>query len=222
MINTGARRSRQGFLGFPSARKVSLRRCTGLAVALALVLPTVSMGADPAPGASGTLPTVAGKGIVRVRIYQGDKKHPVAAEAIRAVHVDSGKTFSAGPCAARRGCEIRGVPYGYLDLAVETPQGPFPGDRLITLAPGGTLKLDLILKAPREVSSDQPGEPQKWNTGSVAAPETAVARVTEQLSGKAFWKSPAGIAIIVGSSAAVLWAISASGKGSASPYSTTR
>jgi hypothetical protein len=179
------------------------------------------MGADPAPAVPGVPPAVAGKGNVRVRVFQGDKKHPVGAAAIRAVHVDSGKTFTAGPCAARRNCEIRGVPYGYLDLAVETPQGIFPGDRLIAIAPGGTLKLNLMLTAPHTAPPEQPGETPKWNSGSASAVNTEVAQITEQLQGKAFWKSPAGIAVIVGSSAAVLWAISASGRGRASSYSST-
>lgn len=143
------------------------------------------------------------------RIVRADGKTPAQGAVVRAFHLDTGKTYSSQPAGRRGEFEISGLPYGYLDLTVETPEGVYLGNIVVNVPPGGSVAVRLTL------TTDSRGPEQRWAEpappGGVENHAAGVAEVRTRPRGREYWKSPAGLAIIGGSASAILLAIAASG-----------
>jgi hypothetical protein len=107
---------------------------------------------------------------------------------------------------------IGDLAHGYYDIAIETADGLFVVNRVVSVQPGAKAVVELILvpyaKAPAELPRAFPGSQD---------PSTGVAQVERKPTGKEFWKSPKGIAIVGGTGAAVLLLIALSGDDSSEP-----
>jgi len=186
-------------------------RLSAAVLALLLAAPLSVIAAEGAP-AQGP----AGNGRLKAKVIEGTSKAPIAGAIIRAYHLDSGKVFSSGPTAKSGECEISGLPYGYLDLAVETSDGTFVGNQVVNVPPSGTVVVSFALTkyAERSPAWWSGREPRKIPGTQNAA--QGVAEIQLPAKGKQFWTSPKGIAIIGGASAAVLLAVAGGGGSSSS------
>lgn len=140
---------------------------------------------------------------------------PVVGARVLAYHLSSEEVFEAGATDAKGAYEIGNLPYGYFDVAVETPQGLYVTDQVVNVPPAGKVVLTLNLYPYSEASTEE----GRSFPGTDSVP-VGVARVQEKPKGGDFWKSPKGIATIAGSAAAVLLLVGSGGDdggGSASP-----
>ncbi len=155
------------------------------------------------------------------KVLRSNGNTPMAGAIVSAFHLDTGKVYTSKPSDPSGEFEVEGLPYGYVDLSVETPEGVFVGNVVVNVPPGGSVGLRFSLTP----YSERPGElPDDRSRDAAAAPGKAVAGVAEirtRPRGREFWKSPAGIAVIGGSGGAVLLGIAAGGGGkqAASPSS---
>ncbi len=143
------------------------------------------------------------------RVVRSNGKTPAEGAVVRAFHLDTGKTYSSEPAGRRGEFEISGLPYGYLDLTVETAEGVYLGNMVVNVPPGGSIAVRLAL------TPDSRGPADRWAElappGGVENHAAGVAEVRTRPHGREYWKSPAGLAIIGGSASAILLAIAASG-----------
>jgi hypothetical protein len=145
----------------------------------------------------------AGEAQLRGRISAMDGAS-VAGSTIIAYHLSSEQVFRSDPMDGSGNFSIDGLPYGYYDIAVQTPGGLFVADQVVNLPPSGKASLDMTLSRGGADGSAPRGFP-----GADEAP-VGVAMIDQKEKG-AFWKSPGGIAVIVGAGAVLLAAVALSG-----------
>lgn len=131
---------------------------------------------------------------------------PVTGVTVLAYHLSSERVYRSGATDAKGGYEIGGLPYGYFDVAVETPQGLYVSDQVVNVPPSGKTVLTLGLFPFTEAMADEgrsfPGTEQQ---------PVGVARVQEKSKGGDFWKSPKGVATLAGGGAVLLLLIAGGG-----------
>lgn len=119
-----------------------------------------------------------------------------------AYHLSSEQLFTSEPTEKNGECRIEGLPYGYYDLAIETPDGLFVANRVINLAPAGTAAVILTVvpyqPATASAARKHPGSDQE---------PLGQAELSRKPKGREFWRSPKGVAIIAGIGGAGLLAI---------------
>ncbi len=143
---------------------------------------------------------------VRAKLTASDGKKPVEGAVLRAYVLDSGKVYEAPPSNAKGECLLEGLPYGYLDLDVETKEGHFAGSQVVLAPPRGMLAVSVRL-------SGAAGGAPWWNAsppGGAPGSPTGAAEVLVLKRGREFWKSPWGIAILGVAATAALLAITGS------------
>jgi len=150
----------------------------------------------------GKIQSAEGKGVegARVLIY----------------HLSTEELFSSEPTGRGGDFKLTDLPYGYFDVAVETPEGIFVADQVINLPPSGKATASLSLTEFEDAGSRPPREFSGSDAESIGW-----ARVKEKLRGKAFWKSTAGIAILAGVGGVALLALAAGGNDDETPASPT-
>jgi len=129
-------------------------------------------------------------------------------------HLSTEELFTSEPTSRGGDFKFAGLPYGYFDVAVETPEGVYVADQVVNLPPSGKATASLSLTE----FEDAGARPPRGFSGSEAE-SIGWARVKEKVRGKAFWKSTAGIAILAGVGGAALLALAASGGSDDSPAS---
>lgn len=189
-----------------------------LLVAIALQ-PTMAQNA-PADEDAAAQP-VTGTGVIKGKVFMTNEKTPVEGAVVHAYHLGSQQVFSSGPTDAKGRYEMGNLPFGYADLFVETPEGVFVANQVVSVPPAAKFNLTFVLST----SEDKTKE---WWTGRepkqiavLDKPATGIAEIQEDLGTKSFWTSPGGIAIMAGGGALALLAISASGSSDepeASPF----
>ena len=137
----------------------------------------------------------------------------IAGARVLVYHLSTEELFTSEPCGKGGDFKLTDLPYGYFDVAVETPEGIFVADQVINLPPSGKATASLNLTEFEDAGSRPPREFSGSDAESVGW-----ARVNEKLRGKAFWKSTGGIAIIAGVGGVALLALALSG-GDDSPAS---
>lgn len=147
--------------------------------------------------------TAAGQAQLRGSISTQDGAS-VAGATIIAYHLSSEQIFRSDPMDGSGSFSIEGLPYGYYDIAVQTPDGLFVADQVVNLPPSGKAALSMTLSRGGTDASAPRGFP-----GADEAP-VGVAMIDQKEKG-AFWKSPGGIAIIAGAGVVLLAAIALSG-----------
>jgi len=138
------------------------------------------------------------------------KKVPNA--RLLAYHLSSERLYTSEP---GDGFRLTGLPFGYYDLAIETPDGIYPTDRVLNLAPSGSVVLILTL------SPYRPGEElrKREYPGSEIEP-VGWAELRKKLKGREYWRSPKGVAIlsIIGGGALLALAVGSSSEDLATQF----
>jgi carboxypeptidase family protein len=130
---------------------------------------------------------------------------------VLAYHLSSEQLFRSTPTDAKGQFTFDAVPYGYFDLAVLSSEGLYVADTVVNVPPAGKTSVSLALTpgAPAETLRTFPGTEQQ---------PVGIAAVNRK-SGKGFWSSAGGIAIIAGGGAVALALLAGGGNGSESPAS---
>ncbi len=167
---------------------------------IAAVLILLSLAPQPARGQH-VPENVPGTSRIEGRILDA-RGREIAGARVLASHVSSGEVFASPPSRDNGKYLVAGLPYGYYDLAVETPAGLFVAERVINLAPAGTaeLLLTLVLFDPSTAAL------ARRHAGSGSDP-TGLARMEEKPKGREFWRSPKGVAILGGLGGVALLAL---------------
>jgi hypothetical protein len=136
------------------------------------------------------------------KVIAADGKSAAQQVRVLAHHLSSERTFISEPTNRKGEFQVKGLPFGYYDLAVETPEGLFVANRVLNVAPASKSEAIFTLKpylgaAVREARK-YPGQDQ------VSRGE---ARFTEKLHGRAFWRSPRGVAVLAGAGSVALLAV---------------
>lgn len=139
------------------------------------------------------------------QVLRDPKRTPVAGAIVRVKFFDGGEEWVSPPTDRKGRFRLDALPYGYAELVVESPDGKFPCDHVVELPPLGTVGLTLGLRPMAPL-------PSAWWSGEATADAKGVALGKQNLRGRDFWTSPAGIGIIAGTGAAVLLAIASGSK----------
>jgi hypothetical protein len=161
--------------------------------------------APPAPAEPGSH-AAAARGRITGKVLAKDGKTPVAGAIVRAAHLRTGEAIASAPTDAKGEFVLDAIPYGYVDLAVETSEGGFIASQVLNVPPDGRLSVTLSLTRNEEL-------PEGWWAGrqpravpGTETPAVGVAAVADR--GKGFLRSPKGIAILAGAGGLALLALS--------------
>jgi hypothetical protein len=138
----------------------------------------------------------------------GTDGKPLPGARVLAYHLSSEDVFTSEPTDSGGQYEIDQLPYGYYDLAVETADGLYVANQVVNVAPSGKASISLELKT--LVQASAAGEAQARLFPGAEQDPSGVAAVSEKLTGREFWKSAKGVAIIAGGGAALLLLIASS------------
>jgi hypothetical protein len=156
---------------------------------------------------------VEGNSTLSGKITGSDGK-PLPGARVLAYHLSSEDIFSSEPTDSKGEYLIAGLPYGYFDLAVETGDGLFVANQVFNVAPGSKTAISMSLRTLAQAEGT--GEAQARVFPGASQEPSGVAAVSEKLTGREFWRSPKGVAIIAGGGALVLLAIASGGSSSSS------
>ena len=150
-----------------------------------------------------TLAEIDGTSKIQGKILHTEGKDRIRDARVLAFHLSSAQLFVSEPI-RRGGFEIRGLPYGYYDLAVETLDGMFVATQVINVAPSATAALVLTLAAYQTATARLA---RKFPTRDVES--SGLAEVRRKLRGREYWRSPGGVAILSGIGGVALLALAA-------------
>lgn len=159
--------------------------------------------AATAEDSAGGLSTILGQVLGR------DGKTPAVGAVVHVYHLSSEGTFSSAPVASNGKFEVSGLPYGYFDIAVETSAGLFVADQVANVAPSTKVVLTLSLA---DFAPGSEADERRVFPGSDAT-SVGVARVVQKAGSGSFWKSRAGLGVMIGGGGAALLAIASGGGG---------
>jgi len=142
----------------------------------------------------------------------GPNGKPVKGATITVRSLEGDKSWVSAPTNSRGAFYVPGLPYGWDDLIVTTEKGDFLGDQPVNLPPGTrvVVKFNLLETADKPASwwTDRRVEPP---AGITVAEVAGMAQSSQKLTGVEYWKSPAGIAILVSVGVVALAAIASGG-----------
>ena len=150
-----------------------------------------------------TLADIEGTSKIKGKILHTEGKDRIRDARVLAFHLSSAQLFVSEPT-HRGGFEIRGLPYGFYDLAIEAADGLYVATQVINVAPSGTATLVLTL-APYQPATA--GLARKFPTLDVES--SGLAEVQRKLRGREYWRSPGGVAILSGIGGVALLALAA-------------
>jgi hypothetical protein len=178
-----------------------MRALLCVAVAIVLALPQVSMAQQT------TVPPDTAKSRIMGKLLAADGNGPLAGATVHAYHLSSETVYSSPPSTSAGDFEILGLPYGYFDMAIETPQGLFVGNQVVNVPPGG--KVSLVFTAVPFAASDADAAGREFPGSDQTS--IGIAQLRERLAGRAFWRSPKGVAILASTAGVALLAIASGG-----------
>jgi hypothetical protein len=162
-----------------------------------------------APRAQYTPPDADGTSAIAGTVLDANGKK-ISGVRVHAYHLSSARLFASTPTGGNGKYRIEDVPYGYYDLAVETPDGLYVASRVVNVAPASTSAAILTLVP---YGAAAPGPARKHPVSD--EDPLGLATMRQKARGRDFWRSPKGVAILAGTAAAGLLAI-ASGSDSES------
>lgn len=191
---------------------------TVVAIFFATALPCFAAGES---ATAGDAADSSGTGTLSGVILEIGGKKKAGRAVIHAYHIDTGKVVSSEPSGPNGGFELKGVPSGYLDLAVEYGGEIFIANQVVNMPPSGKLVLKFILSDFGRLPAEEAlgGRDNRFpGTDKTAA---GYASIKTKLRGREFWRSPKGIAIIAGGGGLALLGIAAGGENDASAFIPT-
>lgn len=145
------------------------------------------------------------------KVFGPDGK-PVKGATVTVRALEGDKVWVSPPTNSRGAFYLPGLPYGWDDLVVTTEKGDFLGDQAVNLPPGSKVVVNfhLLETADKPASwwTDRRVEPP---AGITVAEVAGMAQSSQKLTGVEYWKSPAGIAILVSVGVVALAAIASGG-----------
>jgi hypothetical protein len=147
------------------------------------------------------------EGFARLKGKVTSDNKPLEGAVVIAYELSTEQVHRSTPTDGKGRYEISELPLGYYDLAVQTTSGLFVGNQVVNIPPSDKTEVDFAV-APYS-SAAAAAEVREFPGSDQAA--QGVATVGEGQTAKEFWKSPKGIAILVGGGGVVLLAIAASG-----------
>ena len=177
------------------------REAFSILVCLALIV--------PGPVLVAAAEESAGAGAAGTARLLGDVTDPNGKPApgctVLAYHLSSAQTFSSSPTDSGGHFELTGLPYGYFDVAVKSPDGLFVASEVVNVPPGGKVGVTMAL-VPGDAGSTEPRAFAGLDERAVG-----VAEMGKKKTGGQFLKSPTGLAILGGVGGAALLALALSG-----------
>jgi len=151
------------------------------------------------------------------QVFGPDGK-PYRGATVSVRSLEGGKSWVSLPTNSRGSFSIQGLPFGWDDLVVTTDKGDFLGDQPVNFPPGSrvVVRFNLLETADKPASwwTDRRVEPP---AGIDVAEVAGMAQSSQKLTGVEYWKSPAGIAILVSVGVVALAAIASGGRSYKSP-----
>lgn len=193
----------------------TIQRVLSAVLAAAIALPAAA--AQPSSSTSkNRKKSVAGSRLDGA-VFDQDRK-PIRGATVTVRTLEGDRTWVSQPTDSRGRYHLQGLSYGWDDLIVTTAKGDFLGDQAINLPPGSkvVVNFNLLETADKPASwwTDRGVEPP---TGITVAEVAGMAQSSQKLIGVEYWKSPAGIAILVSVSVVALAAIASGGGSYKSP-----
>ncbi|HJQ97823.1 MAG TPA: carboxypeptidase-like regulatory domain-containing protein [Candidatus Polarisedimenticolaceae bacterium] len=152
------------------------------------------------------------------QVRMADGKSPAKGVVIEVRPLGGGGPFRSQPTDGRGRFSLRGLPYGWSEVLIAAPQGGFIGDQAINLPPGSKVevKLTLLTRADRPETwwAERHLEPPEGLNESQVA---GLAQSSQKLTGVEYWKSPAGIAILISATVVALAVIAGGGRDYTAP-----
>ena len=159
---------------------------------------------------------IEGTSKIKGKILDPEGKGRIRGARVLAFHLSSAQLFASETTDRGGGFEIRGLPYGYYDLAVEASDGLYPASQVINVPPSGAATLVLTL------ASYEPATARfarKFPTQDVEP--SGLAEVRRKLRGREYWRSPGGVAILSGMGGVALLALAAGSSPEVAATTTT-
>lgn len=186
--------------------KTTSRGCVAVLAVMLLCGLDPALQAQP-PGVSTGTARIAG------RIQPTPGMASIQDSTVLAYHLSMEKLYSSAPIDSNGKFDLSGLPYGYYDLAVDTPQGIFAANQVINVPPGAKFAASFNLvpaAAGTQLASREFRGSEK--------PVVGVAEFERRLSGREYWSSPKGVAILAGAGGLALLALASGGDEAASPF----
>jgi carboxypeptidase family protein len=130
---------------------------------------------------------------------------PAPGCTVLAYHLSSAQTFTSAATDSGGKFELTGLPYGYFDVAVKSPDGLFVANEVVNVPPGGKVSLTMSL-VPATA-----GAPEPRGFAGLDERAVGVAQLGKRKTGGQFLKSPTGLAILGGIGGAALLALALGG-----------
>ena len=173
-----------------------------LAVALTALLAGQAIAAPRSKKTKNTPPPAGSSLSGSVTGYDGK---PLRGATVTVRSLDGPASWTSLPADKWGKYRLQGLHYGWAEVTVTTEEGQFLGDQAINLPPGKNVQVGFSLLETRD-------KPASWWTdrrvelpnGESAAEVAGMAQSSQKLTGVEYWKSPAGIAIVVGVGVLVL------------------
>ncbi len=193
----------------------SMQRVLAVAVVATLTLPAFAASASNS-NSNNKQKTPAGSRL-EGKVFGPDGK-PVKGAIVTVRALEGDKTWVSLPTNSRGAFYLPGLTYGWDDLIVTTEKGDFLGDQAINLPPGSRVVVNFNLLE----TADKPTS--WWTDRRVELPAgitvdevSGMAQSSQKLIGVEYWKSPAGLAILVSVGVVALAAIASGGGSYTSP-----
>lgn len=121
----------------------------------------------------------AGNVVIKGAVASAGDANPIGGARVYAVHLDTKQVFTSAPSGGKGEYQITGLPFGYYDLAVETPQGLYLANRVINAPAGEEVQISLVLGPPQPEDTEWwSAEPDRRIPGLDRVPD-GVARIVE-------------------------------------------
>ncbi len=172
---------------------------------------------QPAAEAPAEANLTVGTARIEGRIVDVDGK-PLGGAVVRACYLEGDASFASEATGHDGEYEIANLPPGYADLIVQTGEGFFLANQVLSFVPAGRIVANFALrKHAGEPTSPVPIGEQK---GPACGTQSMLgsAEITQKSTLREFLRSPKGIALVAGS-AGVLLVIAAAGGGNDSQAS---
>jgi hypothetical protein len=151
----------------------SILRCS---CAAALVV-GLAFGSQVLPAIAQT--GAAGNVVLEGKVLSADTGETLANARVYAVHLDTKQVFLSAPSSSSGDYQITGLPFGYYDLAVETPEGLYLANRVINAPAGERIDVSVVLGPPQPEDTEWwSAEPDRRIPGLERVPD-GVARIVE-------------------------------------------
>jgi hypothetical protein len=152
------------------------------------------------------------------QVRAADGKTPAKGVIVEVRPLNGGTSLRSAPSDRKGRFAIEGIPYGWAEVLVVTDAGGFLGDQALNLPPGKKVEITLALLTLAD-------RPESWWTERHLEPPAdlpadrvaGLAQSSQKLTGVEYWKSPTGLAILIGASVAALAVIAAGGRSYDSP-----